>query len=135
MQGALAIMQEIDSRLTITAISPARAVPSVSWRFYKEYLVELNGELLLVFLINQKTISVVDRVEVFRLGFPGLKWIKVERIRGMTLFFDQYNLQVHSGETSSRRNCIYFTNDSDNGWLVYEMETGFILPASEDKKQ
>ncbi|KAL8058394.1 hypothetical protein ABFX02_03G015400 [Erythranthe guttata] len=133
LQGALVAMKQIDSRLTITSISPSRAVPSASSRFFREYLVRLNGELLLVFLINQKTIRVVDRVELFRLDFPGLKWIKVERIQGTTLFLDQYNLQVHSGETSSRRNCVYFTNDSDKKWWIYEMETGLISAASEDK--
>ncbi|KAL9171972.1 hypothetical protein ABFS82_03G015400 [Erythranthe guttata] len=89
LQGALVVIQEINSRLTITSISSSRAVPSVSSRFFREYLVELDGEILLVFLINQKSDRVVDRVEVFRLRFPDLKWITVEMIRGKTLFLDQ----------------------------------------------
>lgn len=132
LQGALAVMQEIDgTRLAITAISSSRGVPSVSCRCFKEYLVELNGEVLLVFLIHRKSIGVVDEVEVFRLGFPDLKWVKVEGLQGKALFLDQHRLEVvNSAENGRcRGDCVYFTHGSDNRWWVYEMGNACILPA------
>ncbi|KAL9171946.1 hypothetical protein ABFS82_03G013800 [Erythranthe guttata] len=129
LQGALAVIQETDSCLTIKAISSSRAVPSVSSRFFKEYFVQLNGEIFLVFLINQKTTSVVDKVEVSRLCFPDLKWIKVEKIQGKTLFVDQCRNRVSSIETGYRGNCIYFTQGSENKWWIYDLGSACISPA------
>ncbi|KAL9171973.1 hypothetical protein ABFS82_03G015500 [Erythranthe guttata] len=135
LQGALVVMQEIDSRLTISAISSSRAVPSISCRHFKEYIALLDGEIFVVFLIHEKRSEVVDRVEVFRLSFPDLKWIKVESINGKILFLDQSYLNLESAESNSRKNCIYFTDHgSDHNWWIYEMETGCILPTPEHKK-
>ncbi|EYU43586.1 hypothetical protein MIMGU_mgv1a020369mg, partial [Erythranthe guttata] len=129
LQGALAVMQEIDTCLTITAISSSRALPSVSCRFFKEYLVDLNGEILLVYLIHQKTVKVVDKVEVFRLSSPGLKWIKVERIQGKTLYFNQ-NCHIYMDSTAidGREDCIYFIRGSNNCWWKYDMGRDCISP-------
>ncbi|KAF7143124.1 hypothetical protein RHSIM_Rhsim05G0099500 [Rhododendron simsii] len=57
------------------------AVPSVPSMRFKEYLVESNGEILLVFLIvSRKSIRSVDNVEVYRLQFNTLSWVKMEGI-------------------------------------------------------
>ncbi|EYU43589.1 hypothetical protein MIMGU_mgv1a022352mg, partial [Erythranthe guttata] len=129
LQGALAVIQETDSCLTIKAVSSSRTVPSVSSRFFKDYFAQLNGDILLVFLINEKTTSVVDKVEVFRLCFPDLKWIKVEKIQGKTLFVNQRDNFVGSAETGYRGNCIYFTQGSENKWWIYDLGSGCISPA------
>ncbi|EYU43588.1 hypothetical protein MIMGU_mgv1a018396mg, partial [Erythranthe guttata] len=129
LQGALAVIQEIDSCLTIKAVSSSRAVPSVSSKFFKEYFVQLNGEILLVFLINQKTASVVDKVEIFRLRFPDLKLIKVENIQGKTLFVDQCHNRVSSVQTGYRGNCIYFNQGSENERCKYDLVSDCISPA------
>ncbi|KAL9171948.1 hypothetical protein ABFS82_03G014000 [Erythranthe guttata] len=130
LQGALAIMQEIDSRLTITAMSSTRGVPSVNSRFFKDYLLDLNGEILLIFLINQKTTREVDKVEVFRLCFPDLKWIKVARIQGKTLFLNhECRIYVNSIQNDSMKDCIYFTQGSNNCWWKYDMGHDCISPA------
>ncbi|KAG5548370.1 hypothetical protein RHGRI_013912 [Rhododendron griersonianum] len=77
----LAVIEEIDSRLRITGLSKSRAVPSVPSMHFKEYLVESNGEILLVFLImSRKSIRSVDNVEVYRLRFDTISWVKMERI-------------------------------------------------------
>ncbi|EYU43587.1 hypothetical protein MIMGU_mgv1a018427mg, partial [Erythranthe guttata] len=130
LQGALAVMQEIDTRLTITAISSSRALPSVSCRSFKEYLVHLNGEILLVYLIHQKIVKVVDKVEVFRLSSPGLKWVKVERIQGKTLYFDHdCHIYMDSTTIDGREDCIFFTQGSNNCWWKYDMRRDCISPA------
>lgn len=132
LQGALVVMQEIDGFLTISAISSSRAVPSVSCRSFKEYLFEWNGEIFVVFLIHRKSVTVVDEVEVFRLRFPDLKWVKVEGLQGMALFLNQpYVVEVvNSAENGRcRGDCVYFTQGSDKGWWIYDMERGCILPA------
>ena len=63
-----------------------RSIPSASTRHFREYLVESNGEILLIFLISKKSINVVDDVEVFGLNFIRLSWIKTESLGDQTLF-------------------------------------------------
>ncbi|KAF7142776.1 hypothetical protein RHSIM_Rhsim05G0111900 [Rhododendron simsii] len=54
----------------------------------RKYLVESNGEILLVFLIvSRKSIHSVDNVEVHRLQFNTLSWVKMERIGDRTFNF------------------------------------------------
>ncbi|KAG5548402.1 hypothetical protein RHGRI_013928 [Rhododendron griersonianum] len=87
LQGTLAVIEETDYRLRIIGLSKSRAVPSVPSMRFKEYLVESNGEILLVFLIvSRKSIRSVDNVEVYRLRFDILSWVKMEGIGDRTLF-------------------------------------------------
>ncbi|XP_058216725.1 uncharacterized protein LOC131327592 [Rhododendron vialii] len=57
LQGTLAVMAKIDSHFTITSLGTNRAVPSVHAMHFKEYLIESNGEILLVFLVSRKFYS------------------------------------------------------------------------------
>ncbi|PIN22100.1 hypothetical protein CDL12_05190 [Handroanthus impetiginosus] len=107
LQGTLGIMEEINSCLVITRIGKSRAVPSVTARYFKEYSLESNGQILLVFLIYCKTLGAVDKVEVFRLYIPKLSWIKLE------------NLQERVS--------------GDNGWCTYDMESGCVSTGLEAK--
>ena len=48
-------------RFEITGFGKTRAVPSlVPCKAFREYLIESNGEILLVFLVYRKTANVVD---------------------------------------------------------------------------
>ncbi|KAE9448405.1 hypothetical protein C3L33_19697, partial [Rhododendron williamsianum] len=51
LQGTLAVMEKIDSHFRITSLGTNRAIPSVHAMHFKEYLIESNGEILLVFLV------------------------------------------------------------------------------------
>ncbi|CAA2953321.1 Hypothetical predicted protein [Olea europaea subsp. europaea] len=61
--GSLAVIDGVDSCFQITVTGVNRAVPSVVSRQIREYLLESNGEIFLVFLISRKSINVVDDVE------------------------------------------------------------------------
>ncbi|KAL0325102.1 UNVERIFIED_CONTAM: hypothetical protein Sradi_5079500 [Sesamum radiatum] len=126
LQGSLAVMQEVDSRRAITDVGSCRAVPSASARFFKEYLVGMDGEILLVFLMYQKSLRVVDDVEVFRLCLQKLKWIMVGSLEGKVLFLDECCRWGNSREIGCRGNCVYFTQSSDNGWWRYDMRSHCI---------
>ncbi|KAL8523527.1 hypothetical protein ACS0TY_013476 [Phlomoides rotata] len=129
-QGALAVLQSIDSRLVITDIGRSRVVPSANSRFFKECLFELDGEIMLVLFVYRKSIESVDEVEVYSLDGVKLDWVKVERIQGKTVFLGERWNWVNSGEVGCRGDCVFFTQGSHNGWWVYDMESCFISPAS-----
>ncbi|KAG8390940.1 hypothetical protein BUALT_Bualt01G0135800 [Buddleja alternifolia] len=134
LQGTLAVMEEVNSRLEITTIGRNQAVPSVSSRYFKEYLLESEGEILLVFLIYEKSLGVVDKVEVFRLHFPRLDWIKVLSLKERALLLEkECCIWVNSSKTGCRGNCVYFTQSAANGWCIYDMESGCISSVSEDR--
>ncbi|KAI3460173.1 hypothetical protein Pfo_016836 [Paulownia fortunei] len=129
LQGTLVVMEEINSRFVITAVSTSRAVPSVSARYFKEHLLESNGEILLVFLIYRKTAGVVDRVEVFWLHIPKLSWIKLESLQERALFLEnECCTWVDSSQVGCRGNCVYFTQSAANDWCTYDMGSGYISP-------
>ncbi|GAA0184461.1 hypothetical protein LIER_31749 [Lithospermum erythrorhizon] len=86
--GTVAVIEVIGSDLAITAISQSRAVPSVNAKYFRERLIESNGEILLVFLIFQKTMTNVDQVEVFSLQVPKLRWVKMEEAGDRALFVE-----------------------------------------------
>ncbi|KAJ0010999.1 hypothetical protein Pint_33485 [Pistacia integerrima] len=67
LQGTLAVIEDINSHLRITALGRKPALPSVSSRHFRECILESNGEILLVFLISCNSINIVDDVEVFQL--------------------------------------------------------------------
>ncbi|KAF7143165.1 hypothetical protein RHSIM_Rhsim05G0099600 [Rhododendron simsii] len=138
LQGTLAVIEEIDSRLRITSLSKSRAVPSVPSMHFKEYLVESNGEILLVFLIvSRKSIRSVDNVEIYRLRFDTLSWVKMEGIGDRTLFVGtNCCLSVNASKVGCIRNCIYFSCQTVEGWWIYDMERGSVSPGwnSKDSK-
>ncbi|KAK6143655.1 hypothetical protein DH2020_024003 [Rehmannia glutinosa] len=88
LQGSVVVIEDVDSCFRITRIGANRAVPSKVWRQFREYLVESDGEILLVFLISRKSVDFVEDVEVFRLDIAKLLWVKVERIGDRTLFLE-----------------------------------------------
>lgn len=124
LQGAVAVMEVFDTRLAITAVGSARAVPSSrSWRFFKEYLVEMKGEILIVYLIYHESVEVVDDVEVYRLDLDKLEWVRVERLKGKTVFLKESRYEwVESAEFRCRDSCVFFTQGKENEWRVYDMK-------------
>lgn len=130
LQGTLAVIEETDSGLGITSLGRSRAIPSAPSRHFREHLVESDGEILLVFLISRKWINVVDDVEVFSLDPGNLSWIKMENLGNRTLFVGaDFCMPVHGSRVGYRSNCLFFTQLNDEGWWVYEMGTGTILPS------
>ncbi|KAL3845835.1 hypothetical protein ACJIZ3_003238 [Penstemon smallii] len=131
LQGTFVFIEDtINSHCEMTVISTNRAVPSVSSKYFKEFLLESNGEVLLVFLIYIKSLSVVDQVEVFRFSFPKHRWIKVEGIEGRAVFLEkQCCVWVNSKEIGCMGDCVYFNQGSENGWWMYDMGNGCISPS------
>ncbi|KAK6121012.1 hypothetical protein DH2020_045249 [Rehmannia glutinosa] len=130
LQGSVVVIEDIDSCFRITRIGADRAVPSKLSRQFREYLVELDGEILLVFLMSRKSIDVVEDVEVFRLDIAKLLWVKVESIGDRTLFLeDECCMWVTASKVGCKKNCIYFTHHRVDKWLIFDMESGHISPA------
>ncbi|KAK3009281.1 hypothetical protein RJ639_014324 [Escallonia herrerae] len=127
LQGTLVVIEHIDSQFKITASSSSRAVPSVPSKHFKEYLVQFDGEIFLIFLIFEKPINVADNVEVFRLQFPRLSWVKLKSLGEKALFAGAKTcMWVTASKVGCRSNCIYFSGG--RGWSLYDMESGNISP-------
>lgn len=130
LQGSLAVIEDVDSCFRITAIGGNRAVPTKVSRQFREYLVESDGEILLVFLVSRKSIDLVEDVEVFRLDIQKLLWVEVERLGDRTLFLEnECCMGVTASKVGCKRNCIYFTHHRVENWWIFDMETGKISPA------
>ena len=130
LQGTLAVIEDTDSGFGITTLGTNRGIPFVPSRHFREHLVESDGEILLVFLISRKSIHVVDDVEVFNLDLEKLSWIKMESLGHRTLFVGaEHCMSVSGSKVGYRSNCLYFTQVNVEGWWIYEMETGTILPS------
>ncbi|CAI9764466.1 unnamed protein product [Fraxinus pennsylvanica] len=131
LQGSLAVIEDIDSCFQITATGANRAVPSVVSRQFREYLLESNGEIFLVFLISRKSINAVDDVEVFRLDICKLLWVKVESLGDMMFFVEnECCMSLSASKVGCRGNCIYFTHHRVKEWWVFDMETCCISSTS-----
>ncbi|KAK3016250.1 hypothetical protein RJ639_006081 [Escallonia herrerae] len=127
LQGTLVVVEHIDSQFKITASSSSRAVPSVPSKHFKEYLVQFDGEIFLIFLIFEKLSNAADNVEVVRLQFPRLSWVQVKSLGEKTLFAGAKTcMWVTASKVGCRSNCIYFSEGC--GWLLYDMESGNISP-------
>ncbi|KAJ6986345.1 hypothetical protein NC653_024051 [Populus alba x Populus x berolinensis] len=87
LQGTLAVIENIDSHLRITALGKKRAIPSDSSLHFRELMVESGEEVLLVFLISKASSNIVDSVEVYQLDVDDLTWIKMESLGDRTLFW------------------------------------------------
>ncbi|KAK7363050.1 hypothetical protein VNO77_05179 [Canavalia gladiata] len=130
VQGNIAVIQDIDSVPMITDLSATRIVPSVSSNHLREYLLESDGELLLVYLISTKSsVHNVDDVEVYQLNSARLSWLKLESLGKRTLFVgSNCSVSVLASELGCRKNCIYFRHPLADEWWVYGMESGNISP-------
>ncbi|KAL3635405.1 hypothetical protein CASFOL_019952 [Castilleja foliolosa] len=133
-QGSLAVI-ELDGdsgNYEITALGSSRVVPNCQVsKHFREYLLEYEGEIYLVFLLSRVSIKVVDNVEVFRLDKSRLLLEKVDRLVGDAMFFLQDNLclGISTGllGCSKGSNCVYFTHDKAGGsWFVYDMKSSCI---------
>lgn len=80
------MIEVVASLLQITVLGTRRAVPTVSLRHFREYLLKSEGEILLVFLISKRWVQVVDDVEVFRHNLVRLSLIKIQSLGDRTLF-------------------------------------------------
>ncbi|GLU08075.1 hypothetical protein SLE2022_250020 [Rubroshorea leprosula] len=130
LQGTVAeIIVDGDFNLRIRALSSKRAVPSVFSKHFTEYLVESDGRILLVFLVSRKTTKVVDDVEVFWLNIENLSWEKMGSLGERTLFLGtNCCMSVSASKARCRRNCVYFSINTDDGWWEFDMEKGSISP-------
>ncbi|XP_059310782.1 uncharacterized protein LOC132062176 [Lycium ferocissimum] len=129
LQGTLAVTEESESMFQVTKLSKSRAVPSVFSKHFTEYLLESNGEILLIFLISEQSTRKVDRVEVFKLQMDDLSWIKLDNLGNRTLFAGtNCCMSVNASQLGCRSNCIYFNEYATNTWMFYEMGSATILP-------
>ncbi|KAJ6905576.1 hypothetical protein NC652_023368 [Populus alba x Populus x berolinensis] len=116
LQGTLAVIENIDSHLRITALGKKRAIPSDSSLHFRELMVE----------------SGVDSVEVYQLDVDDLTWIKMESLGDRTLFLgSNCCMSVSASKVGCKRDCVYYTHRSgDYGWWVYDLDKATISPAS-----
>ncbi|KAL8027562.1 hypothetical protein ABFX02_14G103300 [Erythranthe guttata] len=133
LQGSIVVIEEdVDScfRITVVGSGSRRGVPIGVSRQFREYLVESDGEILLVFLVSRKCIDVVDDVEVFRLDIDRVLWVKIESIGDRALFLeDECCMWVDARKLGCKKNCIYFTHHRVDEWLTFDLGSGEISPA------
>ena len=118
-------MEEVDSCFKITALSNTRAIPSASSSHFREYLLESDGEILLLFLISRKSSpNIVNDVEIYKLNMNRLSWIKLESLGERTLFVgSNCCVSVLTAEVGSKKNCVYFRQPVGDEWWIYDMES------------
>ncbi|KAG2410008.1 hypothetical protein LR48_Vigan393s002100 [Vigna angularis] len=129
VQGSLVVIEDVDSVAKVTDLSGTRIFPLVSSNHFREYLVESEGEILLVFILSRKSrLHGVDGVEVYQLNVARVSWIKVESVGEQAVFVgSNCSLSVLASEVGCRRNCIYFRNPVADEWTVYDMQSGSFL--------
>jgi len=129
VQGSLVVIEDVDSVAKVTDLSGTRIVPSVSSNHFREYLLESEGEILVIFLLSRKrSVHGVDGVEVYQLNMARLSWFKVESVGERAVFVgSNCSVSVLASEVGCRRNCIYFRHPVADEWTVYDMESGSVL--------
>ncbi|KAK7400388.1 hypothetical protein VNO78_11594 [Psophocarpus tetragonolobus] len=129
VQGSLVVIEDLDSVPKVTEISATRLVPSVSSNHFREYLLESEGEVLLVFLISRKSsMHSVDGIEIYQLNLARLSWLKLGTLGERAVFVgSNCSVSVLASEVGCRRNCIYFRHSVTHEWCVYDMESSNIL--------
>ncbi|MCD7457455.1 hypothetical protein HAX54_035103 [Datura stramonium] len=133
LQGTLVVIEEIESKFQITKLSRSRAVPSVFSKHLKEYLVESNGDILLIFLISEQSTRKVDEVEVFKLQMDDLSWLKLDNLGNRTVFAGtNCCMSVNASQLGCRSNCVYFNEHATDIWKFYEMGSDTILSCFDD---
>ncbi|KAH0727274.1 hypothetical protein KY284_003139 [Solanum tuberosum] len=127
LQGTLVV---IESKFQVTKLSSSRAVPSVYSKHFTEYFVESNGE---IFLISERSIRKVDKVEVMKLEMDDVSWLKLDNLGNRTLFAGtNCCISVNASQLGCRSNCIYFIEHATDTWKFYELGSDNILPCFDD---
>ncbi|MCD7457457.1 hypothetical protein HAX54_035105 [Datura stramonium] len=133
LQGTLAVIEVIEDQFQVTRLSRRRAIPSSYSKQFIEYLLESNGEILLIFLISERSNRVVEKVEVFKLQIEDLSWLRLDNLGDRTLFAGiKYCMSVPASQVGCRKNSVYFTHHSIDGWRLYDMGSGFVSPCYDD---
>ncbi|KAM3291356.1 hypothetical protein P3S67_019645 [Capsicum chacoense] len=134
LQGTLAVIQESrECQFQVTRLSRKQAIPSNYSKHFIEYFLETNGEILLIFLISERSNRTVDKVEVFKLQVEDLSLLKLDNLGDRTLFAGINRcLSVPSSRIGCRNNCVYFTHRLIDGWRLYDMRSGCIYPCYDD---
>ncbi|WJX91664.1 hypothetical protein P8452_73403 [Trifolium repens] len=123
MQGTVVVIEVIGTDVATTAISKCRAVPSVNTGYFRECLIESNGEILLVFLTFQKTMTIVDHIEVFKLQLPKLRWVKMEILGDRALFVEPEScIWVKASQFGCKSNCVFFSTTIVE-WWTYDLKS------------
>lgn len=134
LQGSVVVIEDVGgSGFGITRVGGNRGLPSrVCWRRFREYLVECDGVIYVVFLGSRKGMNVVDDVEVLRLDVGEVLWVEVEGIGDWALFVeDECCMGVDARKVGCKRNCVYFTHHRVGNWWVFDMATRKISPFQE----
>ncbi|CAN4107883.1 unnamed protein product [Withania somnifera] len=133
LQGTSVVIEENEDEFQVTRVSRKQAIPSSYSKHFIEYLLESNGEILLIFLISERSNRVVDKVEVFKLQIEDLSWLRLDNLGDRTLFAGiKCCISVPASQIGCRNNCVYFTHHSIDGWRLYDMRSGSISPCYDD---
>lgn len=142
LQGSVVVIEDVGrgggsgSCFGITRVGGGNRGNLSCWRRFREYLVECEGEILVVFLGWRKGMDVVDDVEVYRLDVGEVLWVEVEGIGERALFVeDECCMGVDARKVGCKRNCVYFThhNARVGNWWVFDMETRKISPLQQSQ--
>ncbi|KAJ8572455.1 hypothetical protein K7X08_008966 [Anisodus acutangulus] len=129
LQGTVAVIEGThESQFLVMRLSKRRAIPSSYSKHFIEYFLEFNGEILLIFLISERSNRMVDKLEVFKLQIESLSLLKLDNLGDRTLFAGiNCCMSVPASQIGSRNNCIYFTHHAIDGWRLYCFNLGSLV--------
>ncbi|KAJ8572454.1 hypothetical protein K7X08_008965 [Anisodus acutangulus] len=134
LHGTLAVIEESNEfQFQVTRLSRKRVIPSNYSKHFIEYFLVSDGEILLVFLISERSNRTVDKVEVFKLQIEDLSWLRLDNFGDRTLFTGiKCCMSVPASQVGCRNNCVYFTHHAIDRWRLYDMRNGCISPCYDD---
>ncbi|GAV83371.1 F-box domain-containing protein/DUF295 domain-containing protein [Cephalotus follicularis] len=125
-EGELVTIEDIDNAQLLFSGSAINGIVPRKFTSMHPFLVEAQGEILVVLLWIILGIS--RHIELFRMDFRSSSWAKMESLGDRVLFLG-YNCSfcVAAGLLNLRGNCIYIANHTMQPWSVYDMETKLFL--------
>ena len=80
--------------------------------------MELDGEILLIFLISKKSINVVDDVKIFQLDLVRFSWTNMESLGDQTLFVGNSVVCLSLQERWDARETVYIFTSAITQFMV-----------------
>ncbi|XP_058078795.1 uncharacterized protein LOC131227105 isoform X1 [Magnolia sinica] len=93
----------------------------------RDTLVESHGD---IFLVRQGVLPLVPRVprvEVCKMDFDRMAWVKVDTLGDRVLFLGRdYSISCSASDSGLKRDCIYFMKPGDTNLYVFHLDRGTI---------
>ncbi|XP_058079532.1 uncharacterized protein LOC131227747 [Magnolia sinica] len=93
----------------------------------RDYMVESCGDIFLARLFHLIIVPRVSIVEVYKMDFDRMVWVKVDTLGDRVLFLgSDYSTSCSASDSGIKRDCIYFTKPKDKSLYVFHLDRGTI---------